>query len=257
MSGFDYYTVIGRDPKLWAFHVENTIRNAGLERDLWNFHVLVYRHQKIQKDTTDEIVSICEANDIHFEFIDEDVNKPFIQRLYAAWNKGYELGKHDLVLRAGSDQTWSKDAFAMMVDYWDGMLWSDAILQFNTLEHHGPSRHFVRDFGARPEQYNEEAFYKFVDETSITGLYGGDEAMRDFGHPTPMIHGRIRPDGCSWLQKRSNFKKFGPMVSIDSRGITGDVTIHDAYQSTGIPSFLMGDVWTYHMVRGESAGYGQ
>ena len=53
MSGFDYYTIIGRDPKLFQGHVDNTLRNAGWPRDLWYFPVLVYKDGKIPQETTD------------------------------------------------------------------------------------------------------------------------------------------------------------------------------------------------------------
>lgn len=256
MSGFSYYTIIGRDPLLFRYHVKNVIDNAGLPRDEWDFNVVIYYNHLISHETTQEILQICDDNDIRYVMHSENPNEPFISRLYKAWNLGYSLGKRDLVLRAGSDQTFSQNSFAMMMDYWNTMPWNDAILQFNTVEHHGPSRHFVRDFGKTFAEYDNVAFQEFVNKYSKHGLFDGHSALEAFGKPGPMIHGKIRPDGVSWLQKRKNFEKHGPMPPIVG-GITGDVLIHDKYNAAGIPTYMMGDVWSYHMVKGESAGHGQ
>lgn len=259
MSGFDYYTIIGRNPSLFQGHVDNTLRNAGLPRDMWDFHVLVYTNDKIPKDTTEEIVAICQANDISWYTHPEDPSKPFIDRLYDCWNRGYELGSRPLVFRAGSDQTWSKDAFKYLYEAWESLPFERAVLQAQTIEHmvsYPGSRHMCKDFGSTFETYDEEAFFKFCDEISRPGLYGIQECLEIWKHPTRMINGPPRTDGCSWLQRREDFHKFGPMPTIRG-GITGDVLIHDAYQRAGIPNFLVGDCITYHFVRGESGGHGQ
>lgn len=259
MSGFDYYTIIGRDPKLFQGHVDNTLRNAGLDRDEWDFHVLVYTNQKIPRETTDEIIAICEANDIWWYLHPENADEPFIKRLYDCWNRGYELGKRDLVFRAGSDQTWSPNAFWHLMDAWDRLYMKPAILQAQTVEHivsYPGSRHFCRDFGNNFENYDEEAFFAFCEEIEGCGLYTIEECLETWGKPTRMINGPPRTDGCSWLQPRELFKKFGPMPTVVG-GVTGDVLIHDKYQRAGIPNFLVGDCITYHFVRGESKGHGQ
>lgn len=259
MSGFDYYTIIGRDPKLFQGHVDNTLRNAGLERDLWDFHVLVYTNDKIPQETTDEIIAICEANDIHYHLHPEDPSRPFIDRLYACWNRGYELGERPLVFRAGSDQTWSPRAFQALYDAWESLPFESAILQAQTVEHmvsYPGSRHFCRDFGTNFDEYDEEAFFEFCEEISRPGLFTIGECLQIWGKPGRMINGPPRTDGCSWLQRRDHFKQFGPMPTIRA-GVTGDVLIHDAYQRAGIPNFLVGDCITYHFVRGESKGHGQ
>lgn len=259
MSGFDYYTIIGRSPSLFRGHVENVLKNAGLERDRWDFHVIIYHNEKIPQETTDEIIAICEAHDIHYHLHLEDPQRPFIDRLYECWNLGYSLGKRPLVFRAGSDQTWSKDAFARLMDAWDNMPHSTAILQAQTIEHmvsYPGSRHFCRDFGTNFDNYDEEAFYKFCDEISRPGIYTIGECLQIWGKPTRMINGPPRTDGCSWLQERKLFEKHGPMVTVRG-GVTGDVLIHDVYQRSGIPNYLVGDCITYHFVRGESSGHGQ
>ncbi len=259
MSGFDYYTIIGRNPALFRGHVENTLRNAGLPRDKWDFHVMVYVNNKIPKETTEEIISICEENDIHFYLHPEDPTKSFIHRLYGCWNRGYSLGKRDLTLRAGSDQTWSPDAFQNLMDAWDSIPNPTAILQAQTVEHmvsHPGSRHMCRDFGTNFDSYDEEAFYKFCKEISRPGIYTIGEALKIWEHPTRMINGPARTDGCSWLQEKRLWQKYGPMPTI-SNGVTGDVLIHDRYQRAGVPNYLVGDCITYHFVRGESGGHGQ
>jgi len=71
-----------------------------------------------------------------------------------------------------------------------------------------------------------------------------------------MINGPPRTDGCSWLQEKRLWQKYGPMPTL-TRGVTGDVIIHDRYQRAGVPNYLVGDCITYHFVRGESGGHGQ
>jgi hypothetical protein len=246
MSGFDYYTIIGRNPQLFQGHVENTLKNAGLPRDQWDFHVLVYINNKIPKETTEEIISICEENDIHYYLHPEDPSKSFIERLYLCWNRGYTLGDRPLSFRAGSDQTWSPGAFQALSDAWDEIPNNTAILQAQTVEHmvsYPGSRHFCRDFGTDFDSYDEEAFYKFCEEISRPGIYTIGECLEIW-------------NGCSWLQEKRLWEKYGPMPTIVG-GVTGDVIIHDRYQRAGVPNYLVGDCITYHFVRGESGGHGQ
>lgn len=259
MSGFDYYTIIGRDPELFRGHVENTLKNAGLGRDHWDFHVLVYTNGLIPQETTDEIIAICESNDIHWYLHPEDPSQPFIKRLYDCWNRGYELGERELVFRAGSDQVWSRDAFVNLLDAYEGLAIKPAVLQAQTVEHmvsYPGSRHFCRDFGNNFDNYDENAFFDFCREISRPGLYSIDECLKIWGKPTRMINGPPRTDGCSWLMSRDLFRKVGPMPTMVG-GVTGDVIIHDRIQRLGVPNFLVGDCITYHFVRGESKGHGQ
>jgi len=202
MSGFDYYTIIGRDPSLFQGHVENTLRNAGLPRDLWDFNVIVY-HNRLSNaqpfsNATDEILDICHEYDINYTLHYEHPDKPFIERLYDCWNLGYTLGQRPLVFRGGSDQTWSKDAFANLWNAWESLPFSDAILQAQTVEHmvsHPGSRHFCRDFGTDFESYNEEAFFEFCGEISRPGAHTIQECLEIWGKPTRMINGPPRTNG--------------------------------------------------------------
>jgi len=256
MSGFDYYTIIGRDPGLFRGHVGNTLKNAGLSRDLWDFYVIIYHNENIPQEITDELVAICEENDIHYVLHHEDPSVPFINRLYVAWNKGYDLGKRDLVFRGGSDQVWNPSAFQNLWNAWESVP-HNAILQAQTVESPlaGLSRHFMKDFGTTYDSFKEEEFEKFCEQISQPGLYSIHEALAEWGHPTHFNSSlgfpHNRTDGCSWLQSRKLFKQHGPMPPIRG-GITGDVLIHDAYERAGIPNFLVGDCITYHFVRGES-----
>jgi hypothetical protein len=260
MKGFDYTTIIGRDPKLFRFHVDNVLRNAGLSREHWSFNVVVYYNETIPRETTDEIMDICEKNDITVFKIYEDPRKPFIMRLYDAWNLVQEVGYRPLTLRAGSDQTWYPGSFkAIYEEYleFEKKNGPDVILQAQTIESPlaGQSRHFVKPFGTTAQEYDEAAFIKFCDEIKAPGLFTIDEALARWGHPTHFSSSlgetHNRTDGCSWLQSKDLFKRFGPMRYIVGKW-TGDVIIHDNYERGGVPNFLVGNCITYHFVKGES-----
>jgi len=257
MLTMDYYTIIGRDPKLFQGHVDNVLRNAGAPRDLWTFNVIVYHNDRIPQATTDEIVAICEEHDINYHLHYEDPTKSFIQRLYDCWNLGYTLGKHPLVFRGGSDQTWYPGSFDVILDCYNGLP-GDAILQAQTIESmfsHPGSRHFCRDFGLTYETYKEDEFIEFCKEIIKPGPYTILEALEHWKKPTRMINGPPRTDGCSWLQPRKFWEKYGPMPTIIG-GVTGDVIVHDRYQAAGIPNYLVGDCITYHFVMGERRSNG-
>lgn len=260
MSGFDYTTIIGRDPKLFRFHVDNVLRNAGLDRDKWSFNAIVYRNEKIPTEVTDEILDICHRNGITSFVIYEDPRKPFIMRLYDAWNLVQEVGNRELTLRAGSDQTWYPGSFAAMLDEYETykkINGPDVILQAQTVESPlaGQSRHFVRPFGTTPDDYDEAAFISFCDEIKADGLFDILQCVARWGHPTPfsssIAPNHNRTDGCSWLQTKDLFRRFGPMPYIRGQW-TGDVWIHDNYERSGIPNYLVGNCITYHFVKGES-----
>jgi len=166
MKTFDYTTIIGRSPSLWRWHVDNVLRNAGLARDLWTFNVVIYYHKQLREtDVTDELISICEENDINYQLHYEDPNVSFIERLYDCWNLVQEIGDRPYTLRGGSDQAWYKNSFDNIFNVL-AQSNSDIILQAQTIESPlaGASRHFVKDFGSTPEDFNEEEFNKFCKE---------------------------------------------------------------------------------------------
>jgi hypothetical protein len=260
MSGFDYSTIIGRDPKLFRFHVDNVLRNAGLSREHWDFNVVVYYNEKIPRETTDEILQICEDNDIVVHQTYEHPQKPFIMRLYDAWNMVQKIGERPLTLRAGSDQTWYPGSFAAIYgafEKYSKVNGPDVILQAQTIESPlaGQSRHFIKPFGTTPEDYNEAEFVSFCETIKESALFDIDSALARWGHPTSFSssigENHNRTDGCSWLQTKDLFNRFGPMPYIRGKW-TGDVYIHDNYERSGIPNFLVGDCITYHFVKGES-----
>ena len=256
MSGFDYTTIIGRDPKLWLWHVDNVLRNAGLGRDKWDFNVIIYHDEELRKNgITDELISICDDNDIFYK-LHQEPDKPFIQRLYDCWNMVQEIGKRPHTLRAGSDQAWSKNSFSNLFAAMSACPF-EAILQVQTVESllAGMSRHFMKDFGTTPDTFNEADFAAFCKEITRDDFFTIDQALAEWGHPTSFSSSlgtpHNRTDGCSWLQSKEAFTKHGPMPYMD-RQWTGDVIIHDRYERAGIPNLLVGNAITYHLVRGES-----
>lgn len=255
MSGFDYNTIIGRDPKLFTWHIDNVLRNAGLPRDKWTFNTVIYRNKKIKPEITDELVSICTANDINYVFYDEPHDN-FLVNLYACWNMVQMLGNRPATLRAGSDQAFSDGFFANLYEAWKSFT-DEVVLQTHTVESplSPQSRHFIGDFGSTPDTFKEKEFNEFAASISRPGTYTIDEALKIWGKPTSFSSSIKTPhnrnDSCSWLQSKELFRKFGPMPPI-SGGWTGDVIIHDRYELAGIPNRLVGDCVTYHLVRGES-----
>lgn len=253
MSGFDYCTIIGRDPKLWRWHVDNVLRNAGLDRSQWTFNVIIYYNENIDRAITDELIQICEDNDVVHHMHKENPSEPFIKRLYACWNKLYELGEYDLVLRGGSDQAWSPESFAILLDEYENCPFTPLVVNAQTVEAHGPSRHLIASLGNTPDSFDEQSFLDYCESVKKPGLYTAKQAIGLWGHPTPTIDGCYRTEGCSWLQSRELWRKHGPMPDyVMNGGITGDVWFHRRLQDAGVTDLLAGEAITYHLVRGES-----
>lgn len=256
MSGFNYAMVIGKSPKLFTAHVDNVLRNACVPRDMWDFHAIIFRNKKIAPAITDELVSIALTNDIKITFYDE-WHGNFLENLYACWNLVQEVGERPYTIRAGSDQFFSPGTFWNMyrahLDFG-----SELVTQMHTIESplSPQSRHYVCDFGTSYDTFKEKEFNEFAASKSLKGLYTIEEALGIWGHPTSFNSslGLInRTDGCSWMMSKSLWKKFGPMIPINRNGHTGDVTLHDNIMKSGIPNRLVGDAWTYHLVRSEAS----
>lgn len=257
MKTFDYTTIIGRDPKLWRWHIDNVLRNAGLTRDLWDFNVIIYYDEKLKSDgITDELIGTCEMHDINFTLHYEDANRPFLHRLYDCWNMVQKIGDRPYTLRGGSDQAWSENSFQYMYDAINSLR-QEVIFQAQTVESllAGQSRHFIRDFGSTPDTFNETAFKRFCCSISRDAMFNIDEALKEWDHPTSFSSSIATPhnrtDGCSWIQSKELFKQYGPMPYMEGCW-TGDVIIHDRYERAGISNLLVGNAITYHLVKGES-----
>jgi hypothetical protein len=248
--------VIGKDAKLWRWHVDNVLRNAELPRDMWDFHVILFRNEKVAPQVTAEIVSICEENDITYHMLDETIRTPFLHRLYKAWNLVQTVGDRPFTLRSGSDQAWYKGSFRAIWEAYEALPIKPCVLQAQTVESAVAegTRHFKRDFGSWPEDFDEPAFNSFCEEIIRHRLFTIEEAMEEWGHPTTFSSSirtpHNRTDGCSWYQSKELFNKFGPMPPLEGRW-TGDVIIHDRYQRAGIQDYLVGNCITYHLFRGE------
>jgi len=258
---FDYTTVIGRDPKLFEFHVKNVLENAGISRDHWGFWVYVYYNEGIPDDTTDEILATCDEFDIKYELHYESPHEPFIQRLYKAWNRVQLMGNAPLTIRGGSDQTFYPESFLAALEHYECLSKSnECVINFQTIEHvrAKQSRHFTVDCGDCPNLYDAEKFVEFCKGIYQQKAVEIEEAKTLWNnHPGPFGSSLGNPwwrgDGCSWIQSKELFRRFGPMPNM-RHGVTGDVWIHDEYERNGIPSYIAGDAITYHMVKGESRG---
>lgn len=261
MKRLSYYTIIGRSPSLLSWHLDNLTRNAGLDRSDYDLNIVIYRNKKIPKETTNAIIDICADHKTNMAFYDEP-HDWFLGNLYTCWNIGYNMGSAPIVLRGGSDQAWSPNSFKNIVDAHERYTNQELVTQVQSVESPvaGPgSRHWIKPFGCSPADFDEAAFNKFAEETGREGLYTIQEALSIWGHPTSFDSslGKIdRVDGLSWTMSRKLFEKVGPMPPME-RGFTGDVIIHDRIQLLGITEFLVGNAFSYHLVRGESAGHTQ
>jgi hypothetical protein len=259
MTEFDYNTIIGRDPELFAFHIDNVQRNAGIDRERWRFNVYIYYNETIPRAITDKLVEIAKLNRIEYECVYEDPRQSFLVRLYNAWNRVQLMGTAPLTIRGGSDQTFYPGSFARALEHYK-VVGRECIVNFNCIESPlaNGSRHYVRDFGTTAATYKEGEFISFCDSIKEPRLFTIKEAMERWeGKPgafnSSLGFPHYRGDSVSWLQSKELFKRFGPMPALE-RGFTGDVIIHDRYERAGFPSFIAGDAISYHMVRGESRG---
>lgn len=216
---FTYSTIIGRDPRLIEGHLWNVTKYAGFDKLECEkkLLVIVYLNNRIPTETTQECLEVCRkyGADIKLYLEPTDV---FIDNLYACWNLGYQYALDGLVFRGGSDQVFSKNSFLRLVELAENLEDPKTILQANTIENAGVamrSRHIRREFGEKFETFPYDEFEFTVDELAAETdqeLVTIDEALRAWGHPTPLrtAHGVIdRVDGCSWLMTRKDWKSMG------------------------------------------------
>lgn len=266
---FTYYTIIGRDPAMLRAHLTNLKEVAGydalqVDKELL---VIVYRNPKIPKETTEEIIEVCERMGA-IPFLYDEPDDDFLQNLYACWNAGYIFATGDVIFRAGSDQVFYTGSLQALVDVWTGYRWlpdppighGGIVLQANTIENakRSPeSRHILADLGSTYQDFDQVGFNR-LSEALIAKtdkkILTIEESLEVYGKPTG-FHSSLgwidRVDGCSWMMSRNAFLNHGPLPSLEG-GITGDVIIHDRLQRARFKSFLVRDCITYHFVRGES-----
>ena len=263
---FTYYTIIGKDLSLPSGHVKNIKEYAGFDRLPCEkeFLVIVYKNKKIPEQTTSEILDYCDSQNLR-TYIYEEPTESFLHNLYACWNLGYSEAKDGWVFRGGSDQVFSKDSFLHLYEQ-ASKIDDETILQANTIENAhkltqlgvSNSRHFTEEFGNDFETFSYEKFERFCEDINRDvneELLDIQTSLGYWGHPTE-FHSSLgvidRTDGCSWLMSRKHFESHGPMPPIE-RGVTGDVIIHDRFQSAGFKNFITRDCITYHFVQGESS----
>lgn len=269
MTEFTYYTIIGKDLELFKNHVDNIKNYAGFDKlpCKKNFNVIVYKNDKVEKETTDAILKFCQEQNITSFIYDEPTNS-FIDNLYACWNLGYETASHGYVFRGGSDQVFSKDSFLSLYEVAEKMKTNfpskKIIFQANTIECRSrlrmigvkKSRHFDEDFGENFSNMNYEAFERFIEKINSRvkeELLTIDMALKYWKKPTA-FYGKFgktnRTDGCSWLMTKQDWIDHGPLPALEN-GITGDVIIHDRFQENGYENYIVRDCITYHFVQGE------
>lgn len=265
---FTYYTIIGKNLGLLKGHIDNVKNYAGFnkltcEKELL---VIIYTNNTIPKETTDSLINYCNQENVRYIIYEEKTNV-FIDNLYACWNLGYEASDDGYVFRGGSDQVFSKDSFVHLVNEAEKLKASGNekfILQANTIENvvalnqiGCSSRHYACNFGGTFGDFNYTDYEQFIEQINkdvTSTLVTIDDALRFWGKPTYLTTslGVInRVDGCSWLMTKDEWKKFGPLPTIENN-ITGDVIIHDRLQLNGYTEYIVRDCITYHFVRGES-----
>lgn len=258
-----HYTIIGKDINLLKGHVENVKHYAGFDELQCEkeFLVIVYTNPKIPRNVTSDILEYCWEEGLRTVVYDEPEENSFLENLYACFNLGYEEAKGEYVFRSGSDQAFCKGAFPAMMKHAE----PGVILQANTVENHEKlqelkthSRHFEVIVGNDFEELNLDKFENIQDQLKArtsSELLSIDEAINAWGKPAAFNSslGVInRTDGCSWLMRRKDWEKFGPMPPIEN-GITGDVIIHDRMQKAGYRNFIVRDCLTVHFVQGEQS----
>lgn len=256
---FDYCTIIGRSPHIYKKHIENVLQNAGLPRESWNFHTVIYRNSRIDPGVTNELEQIAKDNDITVHFYDEQEGadfETFLRNLYACWNLCQTVGDTLLNVRAGSDQAFSRNAFKNMMDAWNQMPTDNCILFHNLIECRSNvqlSRQILEDFGRNWDEFDEAKFQNWCDLNEANEIVGFDRAVELWGAPRniPGLASNGRADGASWIQSKRLFEQFGPMPPRYSNGLTGDIGIMELMRGYGVQFYIIGNSTTYHISQGE------
>lgn len=264
MKRFDYCTIIGRDPDIYRSHVANVLENAGLSRDLWNFHTIIYRNSRIHPRITAELAQIAKDNDIQVHYYDEVEGtdfETFLHNLYVCWNMCQTVGSTPLNVRAGSDQAFSRNAFRNMLEAWDDFqeeFKHDNVIFFHNLIEckercHKTSRHILEDFGNSWNNFDKDAFQDWCDknEKDAYVTFEGANAFWKAPRNQPGLASNDRADGASWIQSKRLFREYGPMPPRYSNGLTGDIGIMEKMRSGGVEFYIVANSTTYHISQGE------
>lgn len=261
---FTYYTIAGKNPDILRKHLDP------IKREILDYPsaeskilVIVYKNPSISPDVTQEIIDYCTKEGID-TYVHTENKGSFIENLYDCWNLGYEKAETKFVFRGGSDQLWCPGSFTSIYDaalklaedHEEFVLQSNTIENKRKLEQIGArSRHIVLDLGTSYNDFKEGEFLEIcstMKQMTDEPIMNINQSLRVYGHPIafPTSLGIInRPDGCSWLQTKAMWEKYGPLPVME-KGFTGDVIIHDRYQLAGVPAFLVRDSITYHLVQG-------
>lgn len=265
MIRFDYCTVAGKHPDRYAAHVDNVLRNAGLDRSMWEFYTIIYKNSKISDEITNAILKIAADNKIKTEMyyeVEGDDYETFLHNLYRCWDRCQTIGTSPLNMRAGSDQAFGRNAFKNMLECWDSIVpgWSsdcnkdgDLILFHNCIEskENVPlSRHILEPFGHSWDTFKEDEFQAWCDKNEVADICDFEKANKYWSAPKdiPGCPMNGSADGCSWLQSKELYRKFGPMLPRMEYG-TGDITLIMRYRNAGIPIRICGSSTTYHLSR--------
>jgi len=261
------YTIISRDKSLLEWCVTNARDRAGMNHE-W----LV-----IGWDPEPQIVQWCKEHKVRLV---EYNPKPesdfpnrtawFLHNLYACWNLGYEHARTKWVVRMGSDQFFSQGWLAKLFEGVAAIAGreedrtEESVAAAENMIYHCHtteddiavnSRHETYEWGNRPETFNVQEFNLYANDRIVRyahqPLIPGPMCDLYYTHPSRGL--QIRPDGCTWLQTKLLWEKYGPISDVlNVEGVTGDVSFMDKMDDAGVRSWLVPSSCTHHLVRGES-----
>lgn len=254
------YTIIGHDRWLLEWCVANAQHRAGMAADWVVIHWVRPEYSAHQIDDIEESCKTLGARYVQYSAPPDDpkIDKTtkFLRDLYCCWNMGCQVADTRYVVRLGSDQFFSKRWLAEL--YRASMMVQDHGV-FHTWTVESPvarhSRHEIMDFGSRFDEFTVAPFDQYADRMMFQyqsrNLLQAHECRLFYNHPKRGM--QARPDGCTWLQTKELWERFGPMEdTINDEGVTGDVAYMDRIYDNRVPGYLCPTSVTYHLVRGES-----
>jgi hypothetical protein len=253
LSNITAYVLISHDVPLLEWCITNARERAGVEHD-WlvvNWINDPEEAKPVKKWCKDNGVRYCS-----FKATEGEGTEWFLENLYSGWNEGYKKAESKWVVRLGSDQFFSQNWLAALMNC--RSRWGDRAV-YHTWTVESPiakgSRHDVRDFGSDWQSFDPVQFDQYADH--LIHKYGSRLALSThecglwYNHPARGQ--QLRPDGCTWLQTRDLWEEFGPMDDkLNDESVTGDVAYMDRIYDGGVPGFLVPPSSTFHLVRSES-----